>query len=64
MVDAFDAMTTNRPHHMAMAEAEVVERLRGANGALFDPLLGAQPAGPVERGLYRAQLASPTPAAV
>ena len=49
---------------MAMVEAEAVERLRGASGTQFDPLLVAQPAGLVERGLYRAPLASPTPAAV
>jgi len=63
-VDAFDAITTNQPYRMAMVEAEAIERLRGASGTQFDPLLVAQPAGLVERGLYRAPLASPAPAAV
>jgi HD-GYP domain-containing protein (c-di-GMP phosphodiesterase class II) len=39
VVDAFHAMTSNRPYRTAMSEAEAVERLRSAAGTQFDPVV-------------------------
>jgi putative two-component system response regulator len=37
IVDAFDAMTTDRPYRAALSEAETMRRLREARGTQFDP---------------------------
>jgi len=36
VVDAYDAMTTNRPYHPAMSEEEAVRELRAGVGSQFD----------------------------
>jgi putative two-component system response regulator len=37
IVDAFDAMTTNRPYHISMMAKETIEELRQNKGIYFDP---------------------------
>lgn len=37
IVDAYDAMTTNRPYHTSMSAAEALEELRVNKGIYFDP---------------------------
>ena len=37
IVDAYDAMTTDRPYRAALSEEETVRRLRAARGTQFDP---------------------------
>lgn len=37
IVDAFDAMTTNRPYHSSMSAAEALEEIRNNMGIYFDP---------------------------
>jgi putative two-component system response regulator len=37
IVDAFDAMTTNRPYHNSMAASEAMEELARFRGIYFDP---------------------------
>lgn len=39
IVDAYDAMTTDRPYRAALSDAEAIERLRMARGSQFDPHL-------------------------
>jgi len=37
IVDAFDAMTTNRPYHISMMAKEAIEEIRQNRGVYFDP---------------------------
>jgi putative two-component system response regulator len=37
IVDAFDAMTTNRPYHSSMSHEEALEEIRNNKGIYFDP---------------------------
>ncbi|MBI4731158.1 MAG: response regulator [Chloroflexi bacterium] len=37
IVDAFDAMTTNRPYHASMSTEEALEEIRKNKGVYFDP---------------------------
>jgi putative nucleotidyltransferase with HDIG domain len=37
IVDAFDAMTTNRPYHVSMAARDAIEEIRQNQGIYFDP---------------------------
>jgi putative two-component system response regulator len=37
VVDAFDAMTSDRSYRGAMTVDEAVERIRGGSGSHFDP---------------------------
>jgi putative two-component system response regulator len=37
IVDAFDAMTTNRPYHISMMAKEAIEEIRQNRGIYFDP---------------------------
>jgi putative two-component system response regulator len=37
IVDAYDAMTTDRPYRASLGEAEAARRLRAARGTQFDP---------------------------
>jgi HD-GYP domain-containing protein (c-di-GMP phosphodiesterase class II) len=37
IVDAFDAMTTNRPYHISMMAKEAIEELNQNKGTYFDP---------------------------
>jgi putative two-component system response regulator len=37
IVDAFDAMTTNRPYHLSMAASESLDEIRRNRGIYFDP---------------------------
>jgi putative two-component system response regulator len=37
IVDAFDAMTTNRPYHASMSALEAMEEIRNNRGVYFDP---------------------------
>jgi putative two-component system response regulator len=37
IVDAYDAMTTNRPYRAALGSDQVVQRLRAGRGTQFDP---------------------------
>lgn len=39
IVDAFDAMTTNRPYHASMSAAEGLEEIEQNKGIYFDPLM-------------------------
>lgn len=39
IVDAFDAMTTNRPYHSSMSAAEGLEEIERNKGIYFDPLM-------------------------
>ena len=39
IVDAYDAMTTDRPYRAALSEEEALRRLRAARGTQFDPNL-------------------------
>lgn len=39
IVDAFDAMTTDRPYRRALSEAQTLDRLRARAGAQWDPEL-------------------------
>ncbi|MBK9714691.1 MAG: response regulator [Kouleothrix sp.] len=39
IVDAYDAMTTDRPYRAALSEEEAIRRLRAARGTQFDPNL-------------------------
>jgi putative two-component system response regulator len=55
IVDAYDAMMTDRPYRAALGEAEVLRRLRIARGSQFDPDLLDVFIGLVEKGLVVAQ---------
>jgi HD-GYP domain-containing protein (c-di-GMP phosphodiesterase class II) len=37
IVDAFDAMTTNRPYHVSMMAKEAIEEIIQNRGIYFDP---------------------------
>jgi putative two-component system response regulator len=37
IVDAYDAMTTNRPYHTSMSAVEAMEEIRNNKGIYFDP---------------------------
>jgi putative two-component system response regulator len=37
IVDAYDAMTTDRPYRAALRQDEVIRRLNGGRGTQFDP---------------------------
>jgi HD-GYP domain-containing protein (c-di-GMP phosphodiesterase class II) len=37
IVDAFDAMTTNRPYHISMMAKDALEEIRLNKGIYFDP---------------------------
>jgi putative two-component system response regulator len=37
IVDAYDAMTTDRPYRTALSDAEVMQQLRAGSGTQFDP---------------------------
>jgi len=37
IVDAFDAMTTNRPYHVSMGTKDAIEEIRENQGVYFDP---------------------------
>jgi putative two-component system response regulator len=37
IVDAFDAMTSNRPYHASMSPQEALEEMRRSRGVYFDP---------------------------
>jgi putative two-component system response regulator len=37
IVDAYDAMTTNRPYHASMSALEAMEEIRNNRGVYFDP---------------------------
>jgi putative two-component system response regulator len=37
IVDAYDAMTTDRPYRASLSDAEAIQRLRKARGTQFDP---------------------------
>ena len=37
VVDAFDAMTSDRSYRGALSEAEAIERIRAGSGSQFDP---------------------------
>lgn len=39
IVDVFDAMTTERPYHIAVPPAEALESIRAGSGQAFDPYL-------------------------
>lgn len=39
IVDAFDAMTSDRPYRKAMSVEEAVEELKRCSGEQFDPFL-------------------------
>jgi len=39
IVDAFDAMTTNRPYRVSMKPSEAIEELRENKGIFFDPTM-------------------------
>ena len=39
IVDAYDAMTSNRPYRKAMTKTEAVAELRRYAGTQFDPVL-------------------------
>lgn len=39
IVDAFDAMTTNRPYHSSMSAAEGLEEIERNKGIYFDPVM-------------------------
>lgn len=39
IVDAYDAMTTDRPYRAALSEAEAIKRLQDGSGTQFDPAL-------------------------
>ncbi|MFW6137532.1 MAG: HD domain-containing phosphohydrolase [Spirochaetota bacterium] len=39
VIDAFDAMTTDRPYREAVGYAEAVEELEGCSGSHFDPVV-------------------------
>ena len=55
VVDAYDAMVSNRPYRHAMSSDEALERLRGGVGTQFDPLYTAAFVGIVrDRQLLRA----------
>ncbi|MEA3332976.1 MAG: HD domain-containing phosphohydrolase [Pseudomonadota bacterium] len=38
LVDAFDAMTTNRPYRKALSKEEALSRIKQGNGKQFDPV--------------------------
>jgi len=37
IVDAYDAMTTNRPYHLSMSSKDGIEEIRENQGIYFDP---------------------------
>ena len=37
IVDAFDAMTTNRPYHVSMAAKDAIQEIQQSQGIYFDP---------------------------
>lgn len=39
VVDAYDAMTTDKPYHKAMSKNEAVEELKSCSGSQFDPAI-------------------------
>jgi HD-GYP domain-containing protein (c-di-GMP phosphodiesterase class II) len=39
IVDAFDAMTTNRPYHESMSARDAIEEIRQNQGIYFDPAM-------------------------
>jgi HD-GYP domain-containing protein (c-di-GMP phosphodiesterase class II) len=39
IVDAFDAMTTNRPYHTSMSPEEAQEEIHRNKGIYFDPVM-------------------------
>jgi HD-GYP domain-containing protein (c-di-GMP phosphodiesterase class II) len=45
VVDAFDAMTTDRPYREALSPEEAVEELRREAGTQFDPRARRRSAG-------------------
>ena len=54
VVDAFDAMSTDRPYRKALSDAEVARRLRDGAGRQWDPEITPAFLEIVERqGLYR-----------
>lgn len=50
IVDAYDAMTTDRPYRAALSELEAMNRLWAGSGTQFDPHILAIFVGMVERG--------------
>lgn len=56
VVDAFDAMTTDRPYRNAMSFTQAMERIRLGSGTQFDPDVVTSFAGLIER------LPNPSPA--
>jgi putative two-component system response regulator len=60
IVDAYDAMTTDRPYRAALSQEEAVRRLREARGTQFDPqvldiFLGLVESGAISHERARAQ---------
>ena len=56
IVDAYDAMMTDRPYRAALGEDEALRRLRVARGTQFDPELLDIFIGLVEQGLIALEL--------
>ncbi|HJZ46935.1 MAG TPA: HD domain-containing phosphohydrolase [Roseiflexaceae bacterium] len=55
IVDAYDAMMTDRPYRAALGEDEALRRLRSARGTQFDPELLDIFIGLVEQGLFASE---------
>lgn len=53
VVDAYEAMTSDRPYRRALPPAEALARLRGAAGSQFDPRIVETFVGLMERGERR-----------
>jgi HD-GYP domain-containing protein (c-di-GMP phosphodiesterase class II) len=48
IVDAYDAMTSDRPYRRAMSQEEAIAELRRCSGQQFDPYLVSRFASMVE----------------
>jgi putative two-component system response regulator len=55
IVDAYDAMMTDRPYRAALGEAETLRQLRSGRGSQFDPDLLDIFIGLIEKGLVVAE---------